>query len=67
MADVSVLPDMVEMPPHLVWAVVHAVPMPSRAMWEMLSALLVLVDLPFLEVRPRPRAQTLVFVGQMLS
>ena len=63
-ADVSVLRDMVEM--QQVTDVVFVVPLPSKHHLAIISALLVHLDPPFQVVRPRPQAQTLVFVGQML-
>ena len=62
--DVSVLQDMAEI--QRVMDAVNVVPMPSKFRLGTISALLVLLDLPFQVVRPRPQAQTLVFVEEML-
>ena len=60
----SALQDMVEM--QQITDAVHVAPVPSKAMWEMTSALHVPLDLKYQVVRPRPQAQTPAFVEEML-
>ena len=55
------------MQPHLALDAQLVEPVPLRRMQGIPSALRVRLDLPFQVVRPRPQAQTLVFVGQMLN
>ena len=62
--DVSVLQDMAEI--QRVMDAVNVVQVPSKFRLGTISALLAHLDLPFQVVRPRPQAQTLVFVEEML-
>ena len=63
----SVLQDMEEMQQSLALDAPLVALMPIRGLQGIPSALLVRLDPPFQVVRPRPQAQTLVFVDQMLS
>ena len=64
--SVNAYQAMVVMQPIAMLAVVFVEPVPIRELQGIPSALLVLLDPPFQVVRPRPQAQTLVFVEEML-
>ena len=63
----SVLQDMVGILLLLVWVVPIVELPPSRAMWEIPSVLHALLELKLETQSQLPRAQTLVFVEEMLS